>query len=252
MIKETTTSAPESLEPTRLEIAVATRLLNGEGILGYSGHVSCRVQEPSGLLIQPVHVSRAALNPEQILFCDFDGNMIQGAGDFRPPSEVFIHTEIYRTRPDVNAIAHFHPEIATLFTLVEGAELRPMKGHATRWADGIPVYPDPGHVNSPVLGRQLADTLGNCNAALMRAHGVVVVAESVPAVMVDAIHFEENAVAAFRAAQIGQAKPLTAAEIEAFVSRFKRDPHIRKLWAYYVGRGFAAGTLPKIWENRLT
>jgi ribulose-5-phosphate 4-epimerase/fuculose-1-phosphate aldolase len=251
-MKETAISAPESLEQTRLEIAVATRVLNGEGILGYSGHVSCRTREPSGFLIQPVHVSRAALNPEQILCCDFDGNMIQAPEDFRPPSEVFIHTEIYRTRPDVNAIAHFHPEFATVFTLAEGVELRPMKGHATRWASGIPVYSDPGHVNSPALGRQLADTLGNCNAALMRAHGVVVVAESVPAVMVDAIHFEENAVAAFRAAQIGQAKPLTAAEIEAFASRFKRDRHVRKLWAYYVGRGFLAGTLPTIWETHLS
>lgn len=252
MTKKTAISAPNSLEQTRLEIAVASRLLTGEGFLGYSGHVSFRILGPSGLLIQPANVSRAAVNPEQILLCDFDGNVVEGPENCRPPSEIFIHTEIYRTRPDVNAIIHYHPEISTVFTLVEGVELRPMKGHAARWAGGIPVHPDPGHVDSPVLGRYLAETLGNCNAALMRAHGVVVVAESVPAVMVDVIHFEENAVAAFRATQIGQAKPLTDAEIEIFVSRFNRDSHIQKLWAYYVGRGFAAGTLPKIWENRLT
>jgi len=241
----------QSLQQRKLEIAAATRLLNAEGILGYSGHVSFRVDEPGGLLIQPFDVSRAEITPELMLLCDFDGTLLQGADGLKPPSEVYIHTEIYRARPDVNAIAHFHPESATLFTMAEGAVLRPMKNHAIRWADGIPTFPDPGHVNSPALGQALAETLGSCQAALMRAHGVVVVAESVPGVMIDAVHFEENAEAAFRAAQLGPMKPLTEAEIEAFAVRFRRASHIRKLWAYYVNRGFASGSLPAAWRASL-
>ena len=232
-------------------IAAATRLLNTEGILGYSGHVSARIGGDDGLLIQPFQTSRSALAPENLIPCDMAGAPLDPAGADKPPSEVFIHTEIYRRRPDVAAIVHFHPETATLFTLSDGPALVPVKNHAIRWASGIPTDPDPGHVNSPALGADLAAVLGDHHAALMRAHGAVVVAESVPAVMVDAVHFEENAEAEFRAAQLGQVRPLTQSEITAFSERFDRDRHVAKLWAYFVARGLDNGVLPAEWRRAL-
>ena len=241
-------SANSETRPRRL-IAAATRLLNAEGILGYSGHVSTRLGD--GLLIQPFNTSRAALAPDNLIPCDMAGAALDPAGADKPPSEIFIHTEIYRRRGDVAAIVHFHPETATLFTLSDGPALVPVKNHAIRWASGIPTYPDPGHVNSPALGAELAEVLGECNAALMRAHGAVLVAESVPAVMVDAVHFEENAEAEYRAAQLGNVQPLSAAEIAAFSGRFDRDRHVAKLWAYYVARGLDSGVLPADWRLEL-
>lgn len=232
-------------------IAAATRLLNAEGVLGYSGHLSARIGGEDGLLIQPFETSRAALAPENLIPCDMAGAPLDPVCAGKPPSEIFIHTEIYRRRPDVGAIVHFHPEIATLFTLADGPALVPVKNHAIRWASGIPTWPDPGHVNSPALGAGLAEVLGEHNAALMRAHGAVVVAESVPAVMVDAVHFEENAEAEYRAAQLGPVRPLTQAEMAAFAERFDRDRHVAKLWAYFVARGLDSGVLPAEWRKGL-
>lgn len=235
------------VQALRTEIAACTRIMNMDGLIDYSGHVSVRLPDGSGLLIQSFDDSRAALAPEDLLVCDFDGNVLAGGQDKKPPREIYIHTEIMRARPDVNAVGHFHPETATMFTLVEDRPLIPVKNHAARWIDGIPVHPDPGHINSVATGKALADTLGVCHAALIRAHGVVVTAESVPALLIDSVHFEENAKTLFHAAALGSVKGLSNDEMTAFVSRFNRRAHIEKLWKYYVGRGVEAGKIPEDW-----
>ena len=241
---ETGSAAEQRL---RHEVAAATLLLNAEGILGYSGHISARLPAGRGILIQAVDQSRAELEPGQLLVCDFDGRVIEGPPGIRPPSEVFIHTEILGARPDVNAVAHFHHDLTTTFTLVEGLKLLPVKNHAVRWESGIPEHADPSHVSTPALGRAVAATLGAHHALLVRAHGQIVVAESVPGVLIDAIHFVENAEAHYRAAALGKVRPLTGAEFAAFRADFDRERHVAKLWRYYVGRGRARGVLPEAW-----
>jgi L-ribulose-5-phosphate 4-epimerase len=231
----------------RAEIAACTRILNMEGLIDYSGHISARLPDGSGFLIQSFDDSRAAIEPDDLLVCDYDGNLLDGPDDKRPPAEVYIHSEIFKARPDVNSIGHFHPETATMFTLVEDQPLVPVKNHAARWMDGIPVHPDSAHVNTPDLGKALADTLGDCHAALIRAHGVVVTAEDVRALLIDSVHFEENAETLFRAAALGRIRPLSREELQEFDARFNRGRHIAKLWKYYAGRGVEAGTVPAAW-----
>ena len=78
---------------------------------------------------------------------------------------------------------------------------------------------------------------------LIRAHGQVIVAESVPGAIIDSVHFVENAEAMYRAACLGRVMPLNAKEIADFERDFDRDRHLAKLWDYYVGRGRASGLL---------
>jgi len=242
---ETTRTAAE--QRLRHEIAAVTLLLVDERILGYSGHVSARLQDRDAILIQPIHQSRAELRPGHLLVCDMDGLMIDGPAGECPPSEVFIHTEIYKARPDVNAIAHYHHDLTTTFSLVDGVQLRPVKNHAVRWARGVPVHPDPDHVDTPERGQALAKTLGQHHALIIRAHGEVVVAETLPALLMDCIHFTENAEALYQASHLGRAVPLTADELDRFSRTLKRPKHAIKLWAYYVGRARAGGIIPKSW-----
>ena len=142
----------------RAEIAACTRIMNMDGLIDYSGHISARLPDGSGLLVQSFDDSRAALEPADLLVCDFDGNVVSDGEGKKPPREIYIHTEIMRSRPDVNAVGHFHPETATMFTLVDDRPLIPVKNHAARWIDGIPVHPDPGHINSVETGKALAAT----------------------------------------------------------------------------------------------
>jgi L-ribulose-5-phosphate 4-epimerase len=243
-------AVPADMSEPRLrqQVAACTLLLNDLGILGYSGHVSARLPGCDAFLVQSFEQSRATLKPDDLLICDFAGKMLAGPAGQRPPSEVFLHCEILRARPDVQAIAHFHHDLTTVFTLVEGLELKPIKNHAVRWASGIPVHSDPSHVSDPALGRALARTLAAHQALLIRAHGQVVVAESVPALLIDSVHFVENAQAMYQAAALGRVLPLSADEIAGFLRDFKRDRHVAKLWKYYVGRGRARGLLPANWS----
>lgn len=232
----------------RVEVAAATLLLNDLGILGYSGHIGARLPGREALLIQSFDQSRSEVGPDDLLVCDFGGKVLAGPAGVKPPSEVYLHCEIFRARSDVNAIAHFHHDLTTSFTLVKGVSLQPVKNHAVRWASGIPVHADPSHVSDPEKGRALAGTLAGHYGLLIRAHGQVIVAESVPAVLIDSIHFVENAQAMHNAAVLGPVIPLSPAEIKAFADDFNRERHIDKLWEYYVGRGRASGLLPADWN----
>ncbi len=240
------TDIPE-VNQLRAEVAACTRILNLEGLMDYSGHVGARLPDGSGILIQPYERSRAAVLPEDLMICDWNARPMKGRVTGIPPREIFIHTEIMAARPDVNAVAHFHPQIATVFTLVENHPIVPVKNHASRWAEGIPVHPDPAHINSPDSGRALARTLGQSNAALIRAHGVVLTAESVPALLVDSVHFEENSETLLKASALGKVIPLSPDEIAAFLHRFDRHAHVAKLWKYYLGRAIDGGAVPGDW-----
>ena len=231
----------------RCEVAAATLLLNDLGIMGYSGHVAARLANSGTFLIQSFQQSRATIAPDDLLICDLDGAIVSAPPGMRPPSEVYLHCEIFRARADVRAIAHFHHELTTAFTLAQGARLQPVKNHAVRWMSGIPVHADPSHVSTPDRGRSVASTLGANQGMLIRAHGQVIVAESVPAVLIDSVHFVENAQAMYDAACLGPVVPLTEAEMAGFSDEFDRDRHIGKLWEYYVGRGRASGLLPDAW-----
>ena len=237
-----------SEQALRFQVAAATVLLNDLGIMGYSGHIGARLPGRDALLIQSFEQSRSTVAPSDLLICDFDGKVVAGAAGVQPPSEVYLHCEIFRARADVNAIAHFHHDLTTAFTLAKGVKLKPVKNHAVRWASGIPVHGDPSHVSDAARGRALARTLGKHHGLLIRAHGQVVVAESVPAALIDSIHFVENAQAMHYAACLGPVVPLKPAELKSFAHDFNRARHIDKLWEYYIGRGRASGVLPADWK----
>jgi ribulose-5-phosphate 4-epimerase/fuculose-1-phosphate aldolase len=233
-----------------LETAATTRLLEAEGILDYSGHVSTRIPGRDAFVIQIGSTSRAEVAPDSMLVVSYDGKVLEGDGT--PPSELPIHLEILRARPDVQSVLHSHMELAIAFTMMEGVKLLPMRARASRWKSGIPMDPDPSHIKFPEQGRALARTLGPHHAVLMRAHGLCLVAESVRGLFIDAVHFKENATAQMQALQAGAKPiPLTDAEIEQIEKMEMRDWHIKKLWNYYTRKGLKDGVLPSQWKDAL-
>src|SRR5882757_8259006 len=239
-----------AVESSMLEAAATTRLLESEGILDYSGHVSTRIPGRDVFVIQIGSTSRAEVSPDSMLVVDYDGKVLEGDG--QPPSELPIHLEILRARPDVQSVLHSHMELAIAFTMMEGVKLVPMRARASRWKSGIPTDPDPSHIKLPEQGRALAKTLGPHHAVLMRAHGLCLVAESVQGLFIDAVHFKENAMALMQVLQAGaKPLPLTDAEIEQIEKMEMRDWHIKKLWNYYVRKGATEDVLPSEWKDAL-
>jgi ribulose-5-phosphate 4-epimerase/fuculose-1-phosphate aldolase len=232
-------------ESLRRDIAACSRLLVAEGILNYSGHVSARLPGRDAFLIQQTHDVRAFLEPDRLLVVDLDGRVIEGHG--KPPSELFIHAEIYRARPEARSVAHFHHDPTTIFAAVPTCPLVPVKNHFARWVDGIPVHYDSSHIDDPGKGEQVVATLDGRDALLLRGHGQVLVAESVRAVFIDSVHLVENAGALTQATQLGAVEPLTQAELDHFLETFDRPKHVEKLWKYYAEVAVARGVIPAEW-----
>ena len=232
----------------RTQLATATRLLHAEGILDYSGHISARAPGEDALYIQQRTDPRSDVAPDGILKVDFTGKVLEGAPG-KPPSETEIHIQILKARPDVNSVIHSHLEMAVLFSMMKNTPIQPIRVRATRWKTGIPVHQDPSHIKATDQGVALAKTLASHNAALIRGHGMVLVAESVPALMIDCIHFDENARAYLAILNSGrEAAPLTEQDVYAIEGRELREHHVGKLWKYYVQNGRESGLLPKDWK----
>lgn len=241
-------------EVDRVRLAACVRLLHMEGLLTYNGHVSVRTPKTDTVLIHSLVGSRAEVSPELILAADIDGRVMEAASGLRLPSEHPIHGEIYRARKDVMAIAHIHSESAIAFTLVKGAVLRAMRCDGFRWAEGVPVHPDPTRIKTPEQGRALAETMGGGDAVLLRAHGAVLAAASVIELFMKCIHFEENARAQIIASQLGETAPLTKAEVDAIEESWPeafRKHYAAKIWNYYVNKGLNAGLIPEAWSPDL-
>jgi L-ribulose-5-phosphate 4-epimerase len=230
------------------QIAAATRMLVMENILDYSGHIAARVPGTDHVMIQSASDSRADLEPDRVLTIDMDGNVI--SGNLKPPLETELHLGILRARPDVSAVLHCHMELAITFTLMRGVELKPMRAKAVQWASGVPVHPDPSLIRTEQQGAALAHTLAHHNAALIRSHGMVLVAESVPGLFVDAVHFLENAKQQMMVLQAGQ-EPMPLTEEEIAMISGPRDFHVEKLWNFYIRQGKARGLVPDTWRASL-
>jgi ribulose-5-phosphate 4-epimerase/fuculose-1-phosphate aldolase len=244
-------SGSNSGEVLRVQVAVCTRLLNMLGILHYSGHVSVRVPGRDQLYIQTRTESRAEVTPDSILLVDFDGNVLEGSPG-KPPSELVIHTGIYRARPDVGAVIHNHMPLAAAITMAKGARVEIMDFHASRWVTGVPVMREVGHIKTEADGAALTRALGDANALLLRAHGVVLVAESAPGILIDTVHFEDNLKAMKEALAFGGAlEPLAAADYARVATTEDRPHRVRKSWGYYLSKGYQAGILPADWDLAL-
>lgn len=99
----------------REELCRVCRLLYDRGyVAGHDGNLSCR-QEDGSLLVTPSGVSKGRLEPEMLVVCDLEGNVLEG--DRHPSSETPMHLEVYRQRPDVGAVVHAHPVMATAFAV---------------------------------------------------------------------------------------------------------------------------------------
>ncbi len=181
------------------DLVAANRILADQGVVDGYGHVSVRHPGDPGRFLLAWARAPELVVAEDVMEHDLDGNPLDARG--RPPySERFIHGEIYRARPDVQAVVHNHSPSVIPFG-VSTTPLRPLYHMSAFVGEGVPVFEireaSDGMtdmlVRSPALGRALAETLGGRAAALMRGHGAVVVGASLSQVVGRSIYLELNA-----------------------------------------------------------
>jgi HCOMODA/2-hydroxy-3-carboxy-muconic semialdehyde decarboxylase len=144
-----------------------------------------------------------------ILELDLDSRPVGPPGQ-RMYSEIFLHGEIYKARPDVKAIVHTHSPAVIPFG-ISGVPLRPSYHMSSFIGLGVPVFDirkamgesTEMMIRNPERGRALARALGDHPAALLRGHGAVVVAGTIPRVEARSIYLQTNATLQLQAMALG-------------------------------------------------
>lgn len=216
----------------RSELAEANRILVFKGVLDAYGHVSTRdPEDPSRFLLS------RNLAPGQVEADDvqsYDETAV--ANDDRPGYlERFIHSEIYRSRPEVMSVVHSHSLSVVPFSIVQ-QPLRAVTHMAGFLGTGVPVFEIREQVGdgsdlligNAQLGHALANTLGDGPTVLMRGHGSVSVGGSLAQAVHRAVFAELNARSQAAALALGEPNYLTSAECIAAAR--SNDGQIDRAW----------------------
>jgi HCOMODA/2-hydroxy-3-carboxy-muconic semialdehyde decarboxylase len=180
------------------DFVAASRILAKHGVLDAWGHVSIRhPKNPERYLLSRARAA-ALVTADDILEFDLQSNPVDQR-DRRIFLERYIHGEVYRARPDVNAVVHSHSPTMIPFSVTR----EPMKAisHiASFMAEEVPVWEirDVGITHGLLVtnsqqGGALAKCLSERPIALMRGHGNVVVAPDLRRVVHRALYAEVNA-----------------------------------------------------------
>ena len=176
------------------------RFLYKRGFIEGFGHLSYRAPGADHFVVVRHSVGPNA-TANDLVVMTLDGRKLEGRGD--PPGEFPIHSEIYKARPDVMSVVHYHGMFSTAFTTI-ARDLRPIHSVGTIFHDGVPTYPDPKLILNRERGAALARALGPHRAVLLRAHGVAVTGPSIEDTVSAAFLFEENAHRASICATLGE------------------------------------------------
>lgn len=154
------------------QVARACRILKMEGHGDITmGHLSMRDPEGRGFWMKRSAIGLGEVrDAADFVLLDFDGNKLYGDGVVHV--EWPLHGEILRARPDLEVVGHTHPIHATTFSSTE-APLLPVAHDGAMFGDTLPYYTGTSAlIDSPQLGRDVAESLGGAAAILMRNHGI--------------------------------------------------------------------------------
>jgi ribulose-5-phosphate 4-epimerase/fuculose-1-phosphate aldolase len=224
-------------------VARAVRICTASNVMDFNGHVSARDDgDPNIMWINNRLASRSTLTADDIVPYDIAAGKRVGEG-VEPPSEHFIHREIYLRRPDVKGIVHAHPEyIVTLSG--SGKTLKPISAIGCFIPEaGAPLFDSPVLVNSLKRGEVMAAAIGDAPLVVLRQHGVVVVGDCVEAAVVKLICAEENARQQYHAELLGSPKYLHGEELRLLSGEQLGKHGVRKHWHYHEETARAAGAL---------
>jgi ribulose-5-phosphate 4-epimerase/fuculose-1-phosphate aldolase len=232
---------PDSPAELRRDLAVAYRIVANEGILDAFGHIS--VRNPNNPQRYFLSRSRAPslVQADDILEYDLDSNPIVPPKE-RPYSERVIHGEIFKARPDVNAVCHHHAPSIMPYA-ISGMPLLPVFHLGASMGASAPIWDSRdefGDTNllvvKPEEGASLARALGDASIVVMRRHGATVVGGSLRELVFRTIYSAKNAEHQMAAHVLGNVSPLTAGEAKMAFEIHRAPGPLARAYEYWVRR----------------
>ena len=182
------------------------------------GNISQRVE--GGFLIKPSGLMYPQLTIESMVYCDLDGNVIDG--DFAPSSDTAAHAYVYKNMPEVGGVVHTHSNYACAFAAVNEPIPCILTAIADEFGGDIPVGPF-AEIGDDSIGRGIVSTLTGhrSKAVLMAQHGVFTIGKDAKSALKAAVMCEDVAKSAHLAKGLGSPKRLPQDAIDRLFNRYQ-------------------------------
>ncbi len=213
-------------ESTRKTVLHAILEAVDKGLInGTSGNITMRTPEdPTIVCITPSGIPYEGMTPEDIAVVKMheDGTNEWIEGNFKPSSELPMHTEVMRRRPEVNATVHTHSMNATICAMGPNPELRPITPPQCEFYPvGIVGFTMPG---SNEVAKKVADELGKEGlVCLIKNHGMFACGKNMKQAMHATIYTEEMAHTTVVAKTLGTYEPMPMEAVNAMIELIKAD-----------------------------
>jgi L-fuculose-phosphate aldolase len=204
----------------RREMVRVGRLVWERGyVAATDGNLSARLGS-NRLLVTASGLSKGFLSDEGLIVIGLDGEPVpayRGRGQ-RPSSEISMHLEVYRQRPDVNAVVHAHPPLATAFSIAGVSLARCVIPEVIVTLGGIPTaeYATPGTAEVPVSIRQ---AICDYDAIILAHHGSLTVGSTLWEAYLRLEKVEHTAEITLAAQQLGQVHTLSPEAVEKLAQK---------------------------------
>ncbi len=198
-------------EQLRADIVEAGRRLYSRGFVASNdGNISARIDDQR-LITTPKSVSKGFMTPDMMVIVDYTGKKI--AGDRDPSSELPMHLEIYRNRPDANAVVHAHPPMATGFAVAGIPLTRAVLAEVITTLGSIPIA-EYGTPSTPELPDAVRKYIKAHDGMLLANHGAVTCGPSVMAAYYKMETIEHFAKISLVARMLGGENLISRQEVE--------------------------------------
>ena len=198
-------------EQLRADIVEAGRRMNARGyVASNDGNISVRLDE-TRLLTTPKSVPKGFMTPDMMVIVNYEGEKL--AGDRNPSSELPMHLEVYRNRPDVNAVVHAHPPIATGFAVAGIPLTKAVLAEVITTLGSIPIaeYGTPSTAELPAAVRKYIKAH---DGMLLANHGAVTCGTDVLSAYYKMETIEHFAKISFVARMLGNENLISKSEVE--------------------------------------
>ncbi|WP_205685197.1 class II aldolase/adducin family protein [Peribacillus acanthi] len=160
---------PSDFEAKKLICEIGRRVYNKNFVAANDGNISVKVG-PNTIWTTPTGVSKGFMTPDMLVKMDLSGKVL--SGKMKPSSEVKMHLRVYSENPEVNAVVHAHPPVATSFAIAGISLDQPVSPEAVVILGTVPVapYATPGTQEVP---DSIAPYCRDYNAVLLANHGAL-------------------------------------------------------------------------------
>lgn len=219
----------EPLDALKDKMVMVAKVLQHQGVIDGYGHITARL--PDHRILSTPHMPPGKVAVRDLIILDADGNKLDGFGD--PNGETAMHTSIYKARPDVDCILHYHAD-ELIAVAATGQQIKVIANCGVAFYRGTPIYDSPVLIRNHSLGDKVAAALGDKVAVLLRGHGGTVVAQSLDQLLRLGLDLVRSAKLQIMAAPLGAVKVHTIEECEAMARNERRADVHRRFIDYYV------------------